>query len=424
MPHINYGMVSDISTASGYTDTDTRAYFTGYLTSSNTDRDYRVIPETEHDTIVAQLKAGVRVLDSHKHDTNGIGKTVDAVRDGNRIKVTWYILKGTMGEDGKLIPLKLESQSYQTTMDWIATLKDGMTNKLSMGWYCEQKICNICNCEMDNYRSGCRHYPGEPAKVRDKETNEEKEIIATYRCVGVTVIEMSLVYFASNPDADMEEKARYLAENNYLSEKQVASIETQLNTELIPKDRRNEMPLNEEQQKEINAAVEKAVKEGIGSTVRETITEELAKVKSANSDSYDVVDSTGKVVRTINKEDLPEIAKPVTTADLEKFMNEVTGTIETALKSGETPNDRETAIKACITEYTRLHGKDGNAEEEKAFLETLSDVASINRITENYKKIADNMHGVGRNSEGAMVQVEEEQNGASNDEGKGTNTPM
>ena len=62
-----------------------------------------------------------------------MGKTVDAVSKAIVSQCTFYILKGMLDAEQKLQPLMLDSQSYKSTLDWIATLRDGMVDKLSIG---------------------------------------------------------------------------------------------------------------------------------------------------------------------------------------------------------------------------------------------------------------------------------------------------
>ena len=130
----HYAQIMGVSPSKAFEETKERAYFDGTFTSDSTDAEDRVVHSSNFESMVGQFAAGVRVLDSHKHETNGIGKTVAAAVNGSQIDGSLYVLKG-MEVDGEWQPMKLDQQSYPSTTEWLIGLKDGMIDKLSMGWH-------------------------------------------------------------------------------------------------------------------------------------------------------------------------------------------------------------------------------------------------------------------------------------------------
>ena len=244
MQHINYAHIAGVGTSKQFPETDERSYFDGAFTSDSTDTEDRIVHASNFDNIVSQISAGVRVLDSHKHETNGLGKTNYAQVQGNIVNGSFYILKGA-SIDGTFEEMRLDDQSYPSTKQWIIGLQDGMIDKLSMGWYADRNICNICQGTI--YRYPCYHYPGETFAITDSETGEERLEKCTYTCYGITVVEISLVYFGANKDARLIAKAKALAADNRLTPNQIDHIETQLNTAIVNTERSYfDMPLTPE----------------------------------------------------------------------------------------------------------------------------------------------------------------------------------
>ena len=256
--HLNYAQVGGIGLSKAFDETDERTYFDGTFTSDTLDTEERIVHASNFPDIVTQITTGVRILDSHKHQTNGIGKTVAAQVNQSQVDGSFYILKGAK-IDGKWEDMRLDDQSYPTTKQWIIGMKDGMIDKMSMGWYAERNVCNICQGTI--YRASCYHYPGETYNITNKETGEESIIKATFTCYGITVVEMSLVYFGANPDARLIAKAKALAANNRLDADQIDRIESKLQTAIVSNERSYFMPYSEEQKAEIAAIVKEAIAE-------------------------------------------------------------------------------------------------------------------------------------------------------------------
>ena len=398
--HLNYAHIAGVGQSQLHPETDVRAYFDGVFTSSAVDTEYRVVHPTNFESIVQQITAGVRVLDSHKHDTNGIGQTVAAMQGEDKVNGTFYILKGEI-VDGKLERMRLDSQSYPDTTSWIMAVKDGMANKLSMGWYSERDICNLCGESI--WRYPCRHYPGERAPVTDEATGQETMEECTYSCYGITVVEVSMVYFGANPDARLIEKAKALAPQ--WEPAQIDRIESQLKVAIVDNKRSYfQMPID----KEVQTAIETAVK---------TAVEKAGTPAKPQEGMLSVTDASGNVVRQIRADELPAAPKPVTESDIQTAVTTAMGPmvekladLEKSLASGETSQERQTAIDVNLVEFTRVHGAKGDVEAHKAFLETLPDIATIQVWTAKYKELADAKFGAGRNTSGVLEEVDGEPN--------------
>ena len=62
---LQYSPIGQIAASpADFTNTELREYFSGWFTSNTPDTANRVIPESEFPSIVEQVKAGIRILDS------------------------------------------------------------------------------------------------------------------------------------------------------------------------------------------------------------------------------------------------------------------------------------------------------------------------------------------------------------------------
>lgn len=402
MPSIQYAYISGVSASKDFDETTERAYFDGTFTSDSVDSEDRIVHATNFPSIVEQVKAGVRVLDSHKHETNGIGKSVAAVANGNQVDGSFYILKGAE-IDGEFVDLELEGQSYPTTKSWLIGLKDGMIDKLSMGWYSERNICNLCGNSIYSYP--CRHWPGERFPVTDEMTGEERMEKCTYTCYGITVVEMSLVYYGANPDARLVEKAKALAADGHFSREQIDRIESKLNVAIVSNNERSySVPLSTEDRNEIAGIVKTQIETAI-SAIQPPAAAPAAQaaapvVQAAAPGMVNVLDSRGQVIRQMREDELPEQASPATADDIAKVVGDAVKPIaekvegiEKAMASGESAADRKAAIDENIKQYNRVEGKDGNEDEHRKYVESFPDIASIQKMTAVFKSAADKVLG-------------------------------
>lgn len=412
---MHFGTISHLAVSKAHAETETRAYFDGGFTSTTEDMMYRTIPETEFPTIINAFTTGLRVLDSHKSDNNGLGKTVAAAQADQIINGTFYIFKG-MEIDGNFEKMRLDEQSYPDTLSWIMGLNDGMIDKCSMGWYSERDICNLCQEHIYSYK--CRHYPGERFPITDEENGEENMNVCTYSCYGITPVELSLVYFPANPDARLVAKAKAMAES--FSNEQIDRIESQLKTAIAPERSNFPMKLDKEAQDHVASIVAESLKpiteklDAIGQSTPTPAVQTAAAPAITEDGSYNITDATGNVIMTVAGKDIPQAAKPMTHGDVSEAiktamgpMTETLTKIAQAVKSGDSLDERDTAITENIAQYNRIFGKKGDEVTHKAKLEAYPDVESIKYLTEAYKASADEMFTAGRSTEGALETIDQ-----------------
>ena len=406
MQNLNHVQIGRVGTSKQFPETDERAYFdTEAFTSDTTDTEERIVHTSEHQSIAEQITNGVRVLDSHKHETNGLGQTNLARIENNKVPGSFYIFKG-MEINGNFTPMPLDDQSYPTTEAWIMGLKDGFIKSVSMGWYAERNICNICQGTI--YQYPCYHYPGETYNITNKETGEESIIKATFTCYGITVVEISLVYFPANPDARLIAKAKALASDNHLSSEQIDRIETKLETAIINTERSYfDMPLTPEDKTEIAGIIKTAIAETTN------VTTAAPPVTQAATGMVTVTDSQGNV-RSMPADQIPATPVPATAADITAAIQPLADkvdTLEQSLAAGESASERKTADDENVEQYNRVKGKEGDEKAHRAFLETLPDIASVEIGTKEYKDFADEKFGsTGRKTEGILDELEGEEN--------------
>ena len=438
--HLYYAQIMGVSPSKSFEETKERAYFDGTFTSDSVDAEDRVVHSSNFESMVGQFTSGVRVLDSHKHETNGIGKTVSAKVNGSQIDGSLYVLKG-MEVDGNWQPMRLHDQSYPSTTEWLIGLKDGMIDKLSMGWHADKNVCNLCGNSIYSYR--CGHYPGESYPITDPETGVDSVEKCTYSCYGVTVVEVSFVYFGANSDARLVAKAKMLASNGSFNPDQIDRIESKLEVAILDDKKRRvfDMALTAEQKQEIQGIVTASVKESVADVVKSVVKDEIKDVAPAapavaaptaapQGNQFNLVDANGQVVGSINKEDLPAPRVPATVNDVETAVTKIVtplaekvDALEKGLSSGETPADRKKAETANLKEFRRVYGKDGDEETQKTFVEALPDIAAIQDNTKGWKQLADAKFGAGRSSDEGVLGILETDDDDDDLEGQSAN-PM
>ena len=396
---IQYASILNVAASSHFESTEKREYFDGIWTSPTPDSYYRIVSADSMPQIAIDSQNGVRVLDSHKHHTNGIGQTVRGevikeIVDGTEIpKVAGsaYILKG----------LKLDGQTYQSTDDWAEVVKDGMANTFSIGFYSERDICNIDGTDIWSYK--CRYYPGEWYDITDPETGEEKRVQCTYTCFGSRMVEVSFVYAPANPDARMIRKAKTFAENNQFSTEQIQRIENRLNTAILEPTRSYfDMPFSPEDKTEIAAIVKTAMQEA----------QTAAPPAPAGQRTLNITDASGNVIRQIHESEIPQPKQPLSQSEITDAVKtamtpfgERLDKIEQSMKSGDGIDEREKATAEWTKQFKRVYGKDPD-ETQIAALEVYPDVASIEIVAQGLKQTADTLFKAGRQSAGLGDELE------------------
>ena len=197
-----------ISTRAGHTDmpaNDDDKYWIR-VTASNDKPDLHhsiMDPETTLRNFESDAKTepGVALKDHHAYRSFGYGRSHNAVlTDKNVLMIDFYILKN-MEYEG-------HGREFRTSDKLIRAIEHGLINQVSVGFYGEREVCNLCNLERrrwywwDNEDANeyCRHKPGK------KYEHDGKMLTATYTVYDARLKEVSLVEFGSNRDTAIENK--------------------------------------------------------------------------------------------------------------------------------------------------------------------------------------------------------------------------
>ncbi len=150
----------------------------------------------------AKTAPGVALKDHHAYRSFGYGRSNNAtLTDNNVLMIDFYILKN-MEYEG-------QGREFRTSEKLIRAIEHGLINQVSVGFYGEREVCNLCQREMrrwywwdsadnDEY---CTHKPGKKYDVGDGRMQT-----ATYTVYDAHLKEVSLVEFGSNRDTSIEKK--------------------------------------------------------------------------------------------------------------------------------------------------------------------------------------------------------------------------
>ena len=150
----------------------------------------------------AKTAPGVALKDHHAYRSFGYGRSNDAVlTDKNQLMIDFYILKN-MEYEG-------QGREFRTSEKLIRAIEGGLINQVSVGFFGEREVCNLCQREMrrwswwDNNDSDeyCTHKPGKKYDVGDGRMQT-----ATYTVYDAHLKEVSLVEFGSNRETAIEKK--------------------------------------------------------------------------------------------------------------------------------------------------------------------------------------------------------------------------
>lgn len=150
----------------------------------------------------AKTAPGVALKDHHAYRSFGYGRSSDAIlTDKNELMIDFYILKN-MEYEG-------QGREFRTSEKLIRAIEGGLINQVSVGFFGEREVCNLCQREMrrwywwDNPDSEeyCTHKPGKQYDVGDGRMQT-----ATYTVYDAHLKEVSLVEFGSNRETAIEKK--------------------------------------------------------------------------------------------------------------------------------------------------------------------------------------------------------------------------
>lgn len=179
------------------------------ISNSQVDAYFTHMLDSTLNNFAADAQAGVSFLNSHRHDELPIGRSLTGrmISNGsmNSVLADFFTLPG----------LKLNELS---TDEFIAGVRSGIINDVSVGFYGGKYWCDICK---QDYRSwDCPHVAGMKYDVQGSETG----VIATVGVDGAHLAEVSAVYDGATPDATIL-KAQRMVEAGELKPDAVRMLE-------------------------------------------------------------------------------------------------------------------------------------------------------------------------------------------------------
>ena len=150
----------------------------------------------------AKTDPGVALKDHHAYRSFGYGRSHNAVlTDKNELMIDFYILKN-MEYEG-------QGREFRTSEKLIRAIEHGLINQVSVGFYGEREVCNLCEREIRRWHwwdssddeKFCSHKPG-----KQYDTGDGRMQTATYTVYDAHLKEVSLVEFGSNRETAIEKK--------------------------------------------------------------------------------------------------------------------------------------------------------------------------------------------------------------------------
>ena len=240
-----------------------RRYYRARISNQNKDSHDSIMDASTLKNFASDAADGVNILDSHNHQTVGVGESTSGEYNSEEGSVysDFYILKD----------LNLNNQSFPNTDDLIKAIDDGFANKVSVGFGGGNHICNICS--EDIWYGKCGHWPGEEYEVG---TDDNKEMTTCYALIkDANLYEFSIVYAGATPGAEIVKKAKHTSSS--LDPKQKESISAKygvdfnkLETKMDPKrqldpntkrDPKDPKPINLKTRSNLNMTSEERVKQ-------------------------------------------------------------------------------------------------------------------------------------------------------------------
>lgn len=170
---------------------------------------------------VADAKAGVSFLNSHRHDELPLGRSLDArmESDGDKVRALadFYTLPG----------LNLNGLS---TNDFIDGVRAGIVSDVSVGFHGGTHTCDLCGNDYYSYR--CPHLAGLRYEVREGDT--VRMVLATVTIDNARLSEVSAVFDGATPEASIV-KARRMAEAGELKANDIQLLEARYRVRLPQK---------------------------------------------------------------------------------------------------------------------------------------------------------------------------------------------
>jgi len=226
-----------IKADSGTPDGDRKVVFDSVISSSTVDSHYEQFGPIALRQMAAGARSGVKILPEHNHRGQPIGKTMQGAFNNDTKEVTakFYLQRGLNLRSG------MNGGGYASSDDYIAAAEEGTTDRLSVGARVEKQTCNFCGEEMkpDPFLAmfGIRmpidskgHYPGQTIYTNKKgeevpkKAKGAKPLRITSTIEKAELMEVSLVAFGANPDAEITAELQKAYENGELSEEHLEQL--------------------------------------------------------------------------------------------------------------------------------------------------------------------------------------------------------
>jgi hypothetical protein len=165
---------------------------------------------------------GVGFQDSHNTYRLSLGRSLSGEFANGVVVADFFTIRG----------LKFNDATYQTTDDFINAVRAGIAKDVSIGFYGGQHLCSLCNVDMWDWESGCRHYPGDEVIVKDPQTGETLRVEKIFAWItNARLSEVSAVYSGSTPGA-MILKAERAIEEGQLTPDRIRLLENRYRIKL------------------------------------------------------------------------------------------------------------------------------------------------------------------------------------------------
>ena len=170
---------------------DGEFWFDGVISSKTLDTYHSRMDDKSLDNFVDDINTkGVALLDGHQNSElrNVIGRWFKAKRVGDQVMATAKMLRSN--DD---TPEELNVNEH------IRRIEHGFYNKLSVGFYGHDDICDLCDNDIFDFRSGskCSHWPGKSYEI------DGQDVTCTYEIRDAHLAEASLVFDNANKDCEV-----------------------------------------------------------------------------------------------------------------------------------------------------------------------------------------------------------------------------
>ena len=226
-----------IKEQSGKPQGERRVVFDGIISSGSFDAHYERFGEKALKQLARGARDGVKILAEHNSRAQPIGKTIGGRfnAESNEVSSKFYIQRGLSLRSG------MNQGGYGNSDDYIAAAEEGTTDNLSIGARVKKETCDYCGEDMkpDPFMQmfGVRmpidskgHYPGKTIYV-DKDGNEQRKAgegltkkLITATIEDTELMEVSVVAFGANPDAQITAELQKAYDDGKLEEKHLAQL--------------------------------------------------------------------------------------------------------------------------------------------------------------------------------------------------------